>query len=438
MGKKSRRDIEQEKKTGKKGKDPFSFLSLQFNDISKETAQRHILILIFAVVAAKFLIMFVTTAVFHSFIDYFDFSVYLKHAMLLVQGQTPFDGEFIYPVLSIVPVMIAAVPALIAQNAMAFVFTFQILMVLCDIVTVLCVYLISLKLWNEKTAFYSGLVYAAAFSVAYFVICRYDAFPTSLLMLAIVCTLYRKEMMGYALSITGFFTKVFPILALPFFVLFNAKETSIKQEVLAAAKVVIPISAVLFLPLYLIQPETLNFLIPIRSENGYYTNTFTFTMYSWIHDVIGLNISIGAVSAVMYTILGLGMLALLYAAYKIPGQNPKLLLQLLLCALILAVVCARVRSPQYIVWFTPLICILVMDDLKKIISLFVFQAFAYIEFPLMFGAFYTNNSYTDPLLSTGWFITLIVFTLEYLALFVCIWLVVDPPKIYQKIRAAGN
>ena len=194
----------------------------------------------------------------------------------------------------------------------------------------------------------------------------------------------------------------------------------------------------LFLPLYLIQPETLNFLIPVRSENGYYSNTVTFTLYSWIHDVFGLNISIGAISAIMYAGLGLGMLVLLYAAYKIPGKNPKLLLQLLLCALVLAVVCARVRSPQYIVWFTPLICILVMDDIKKIVSLFVFQALAFIEFPLMFGAFYTSNTYTEPLLSTGWFITLIVFTLEYLALFVCIWLVVDPTKIYRKIRATEN
>ena len=136
---------------------------------------------------------------------------------------------------------------------------------------------------------------------------------------------------------------------------------------------------------------------------------------------------------------GLGSLSGWYRhSYKIPGRDPRLLLKLLLCALILAVVSARVRSPQYILWFTPLICILVMDDIKKIALLFIFQAFAYIEFPLMFGAFYTSTSYTSPLLSTGWFITLIEFTLEYLALFVCIWLVVDPPEIYLKIRGARN
>jgi hypothetical protein len=438
MGKKNRRDIEPDTKAGKRGKVPFTFLSLRFDDINKETAQRHIFLLIFASLAAKVLVMFITTAIFHSFIDYFDIGVYLKHAVMLVQGQMPFDAEFGYPILILIPVMIAMGLALVAQSTIVFVYTFQILMVLCDIVTVLCVYFIGLKLWDEKTAFYSGLVYVSAFSAAYFVLTKYDAFPASLLMFAVACTLFRKEIGGYALSITGFFTKVFPILALPLFVLFNAKETSLKQEILTAAKVVIPITVLLFLPLFLIQPETLNIYIPIRSELGYYSNTVTFTLYSWIHDVFGIGITLGMVSAFMYIGMVVGMLTIFYAAYKIPGRDPRLLLKLLLCALILAVVSARVRSPQYILWFTPLICILVMDDIKKIALLFIFQAFAYIEFPLMFGAFYTSTSYTSPLLSTGWFITLIEFTLEYLALFVCIWLVVDPPEIYRKIRGARN
>lgn len=438
MGKKSKRDGEQEPNAGKRGKQPFTFLSLSFDDIDMKTAQQHLLLLIFASLAAKVLVMVVTTAVFHSFIDYFDIGVYFKHAVMLAGGQMPFDTEFGYPVLILIPVMIALVPALMVQNIMAFVYSFQILMIACDIVTTLCVYFIGLKLWNEKTAFYSGLVYACAFSAAYFVITKYDAFPTCLLMLAVACTLYRKEMMGYSLSIAGFFTKVFPVLSLPFFILYNAKETSLRREVIAAAKVVVPIGVVLFLPLFLIQPDTLKLYVPLRSEFGYYSNTITFTLYSWIHDVFGIGISIGTISALLYIAMGIGMLALLYVAYKIPGKNPKLLLQVLLCALVLVVISAKSRSPQYFLWFTPLLCILVMDDIRKIAAFFAFEVLAYIEFPLMFGTFYTSNSFTDSLLSTGWFITLIFFTLENLALFICVWLVVDPPKIYRKLRAVGE
>jgi hypothetical protein len=438
MAKKNKRDSEEDEKIAKKIKTPFDFLSYRIDGVDAKTVYRHIFLLIAASLVLKFLVIFVTTVVFHSFMDYFDIGVYLKHGMMLVQGQMPFDSEFGYPVLILIPVLLALVPALILQSGMAFAYTFQILMVACDIITILCIYFIGLRLWNEKTAFYAGLVYASAFSCAYFVLMKYDAFPACLLMLAVSFTIYRKEMMGYAASILGFFSKVFPILALPFFVLYNAKESSLKQEILSAIKVVIPVSVILFIPLFLIQPETLKIYVPIRSELGYYSNTLTFTLFSWIHDVFKLGIPIGLISTIMYIGMGLGILALLYAAYKIPGKNPKMLIQLLLCAIVLTVVCARVRSPQYIVWFTPLLCLLVMDDIKKIIALFVFQALAYIEFPLMFGTFYVSTSYTEPLLSAGWFTTLIVFTLEYLALFVCLWLAANPLEIYRNLRTAGK
>jgi hypothetical protein len=435
MGKKKTEDTVSPRKKGKRGIIPFTFLTHRFDDIDLQTAQHHMAILVLAAVLAKFAVALVTTAVFHSFVDLFDIGVYLENIQLLVQGQLPFTSSgFQYPVLILVPLLIAFVPAYVFQNAMAFVITFQALMVLCDIVTILCVYLIGLRLWSERAAFRGGLIYACAFSAGYFVITKYDAFPTSLLMLAILCTVYQHEMKGYAASMLGFFTKVFPVLALPFFVLHNAKKTSLQQEIVSAAKVVIPIAAVLFLPLFILSPETLKIYIPVRSELGYYSNTLTFTLYSWIHDVFHIGISLDTVSAIMYVLMGAWILALLYAAWRIPGQDLKLLLKLILCATVLVVVCAKVRSPQYIVWFTPLLCLLAADDIKKIVLLFIFQALAYLEFPLMFGAFYTALQYTEPALSSGWMITLVVFTLEYLALFICLWFVVSPPGILRKVQ----
>ncbi len=423
------------KKKGKKGIVPFTFLNKQFDDIDEQDAKRHMAFLVLASILAKLAVVFVTLVVFRSFIDYFDIGVYLKHSLMLLEGQFPFSAEFQYPILIFVPLAIAIVPAFVFQSAMAFVYTFQFLMVICDIVTIMCVYLIALRLWNERTAFIAGLLYAAAFAAAYFVLTKYDAFPTSLLMLAILFTVYRQFVKGYATSTLGFFTKVFPVLTLPFFVLYNAKKTSLKQEIISAAKVVIPITVVLFLPLFLISPDTFRIYVPVRSELGYYSNTLTFTIYSWVHDVFKMGISLDTISAVMYAVMGIGILLLLYAAYVIPERDPKLLIKLILCAIILVVVCAKVRSPQYIVWFTPLICILAVDDIKKIVLLFVVQGLAYIEFPLMFGAFYTAIQYTEPVLSSGWMLTLMMFTLEYLALFVCVWFVVNPMEIYAKIRA---
>jgi len=437
MGKRSTAEPEPQTKRKRRGKPPFSFLGHDFESVDAGTVRQHIVWLIVAVIMAKFLVAFITTVVFSSFVDYFDIGIYLKYTLLTLEGVFPYSSaEFQYPVLAFVPMMIAAIPALLFQNAMAFFFTFQALMVLCDIVTILSVYLICLRLFNEKIALQAGLIYAAAFSAAYFVITKYDAFPASLLMLALLFTVYGHTMKGYAASVLGAFAKVFPGIALPFLILHNAKKTSLKEEIVSGLKVGGPIFIILFVPLFLMYPETLKIYLPVRSELGYYSNTLTFTIYSWLHDVLGIGISIDLISAGMYLFMGAGILALLFVAWKLPQKDATLMLKLILCAIILVVICAKVRSPQYIVWFTPLLCILAVDDIRKIAALFVFQALAYIEFPLMFGAYYTALTYTDPVMSGGWMITLVMFTLEYLALLACVWLVVDPLRIVPSLRKA--
>lgn len=437
MGKKNKDDEMPLVRKGRRGSVPFSFLGTTFDKTDTDVVKQHAYYLVIAVVLAKLLIAFFTTAFFQSFIDLFDIGYYLEQGLLLTKGQIPYvNFDFAYPILLLIPIVIALVPALLFNNAMAFVFTFQALMIVCDIVTVLCIYLICLKVWNEKTGYYAGLIYAAAFSSGYFVITKYDSFPTCFLMMAILCTLYGHTVKGYAASITGFFIKVFPGVALPFIILYNAKKTSLQEEITSTVKVGIPLLVVLFLPLFLLSPETLKIYIPIRSELGYYSNTLTFTIYTWLHDVIGLGISIDVISAGMYLFMGVGLLVLLFAAWKLPQKDAKLMLKLILCAIVLVVICAKVRSPQYIVWFTPLLCILAVDDIRKIAALFVFQALAYIEFPLMFGAYYSALTYTAPVMSGGWMVTLVMFTLMYLSLLVCVWLVVDPLQIVSSLKKA--
>ena len=130
---------------------PFTFLNTTFEKLDRITAKTHILYLILAAIASKILVALVTTVVFHSFVDLFDIGYYLEQGLLFTQGQIPYiNFEFAYPILLLIPITIALIPTVISQNAMAFVLTFQSLMVLCDIVTILCVYLIRLKLWDRE------------------------------------------------------------------------------------------------------------------------------------------------------------------------------------------------------------------------------------------------------------------------------------------------
>lgn len=428
MGKKSKKEDEPVSRKGKRGGTPFTFLGTRFDSLDAGTVKNHICLLVAATVVMKFVVALITTTVFHSFVDYFDIGVYLNSATPLLQGQIPYvHYQFEYPVLMFIPIILAFIPAVLTQNAMIFALSFQFLMVLCDIFIVLCVYFIGLKIYQETTAFYAGLICATAFSTAYFVITKSDAFPTVLLMLGILFTVYRMDARGYASAAAGFFAKMFPAVALPFMVLFNAKRTSLKEELISAAKIFIALCLVLLLPLALINPATLStYLFVTGSAVGVYVNTATYTLYAYLHDVLSLGISTGTLSAAMYGLMGLLLLLLVYMAYADRETKEKTFLKYIVCAIFCLVFFTKFHSPQYIVWFTPLLAILVADDLVKTGLFYTSQVLAYIEFPLMFGSWYTNLAYVNPAGSSGWYFTLFFFTTEYIVLLALLYVTIRP------------
>ena len=48
----------------------------------------------------------------------------------------------------------------------------------------------------------------------------------------------------------------------------------------------------------------------------------------------------------MYSLMGIGLLRTLYIAYKLPQKDPKVLLKLVVCAIILLIISAKVRVPS--------------------------------------------------------------------------------------------
>lgn len=256
MGKKNKGESTPSGTRKRSEKGPVEFLSVSFENTDRETVKRHLLYLVAASLLTKFLVMVITPTVFHSFIDYFDLQVYFEQAVKILDGQLPYIGyNFEYPILIFIPILLALLPAVLFQNGTLFLFSFQILMVICDLVTLLCIYFIALKLHNEKTAFLSGLIYATAFSTAYFVLTKYDAYPTCLLMLAVFFTVCGMSMKGYIAAGLGFFAKIFPAGAFPFLILHNTKNSSLREEIVSVLKVMIPLSVVLLLPVLLIRPE---------------------------------------------------------------------------------------------------------------------------------------------------------------------------------------
>jgi|WetSurMetagenome_2_1015567.scaffolds.fasta_scaffold36938_6 hypothetical protein len=404
----------------------------------------HLKYLIGLSILSKVLVVIFTVFILGSFMDMYGMVYYYDNILSIVNGSGNYpylNFYYVYPILSFVPSFISVIPSLLFNSSVSiFIIVFSTLMVICDCITVACVYLIARKIWNDpKKAFISAFIYLTAISTAYFVMIEHSPFAECFLMIALTIVFYGKEIFGfsrvneYFTLIVGFFSKLFPIIALPFIILYKSRSTSLKQEIISTLKVIIPAICILVLPLVIINPESIRTYIPARMDIGYFPNTIIWTLYVWIHDILHFSVTMDQVLGFVYVCMGIGLLTLLYAAFKYKKQEPAVLIKFILCAVMIVVLSYKVRSPQYIIWFTPLICILIVDNIYKIGVFYIIQVLAYIEFPLTFGRLWTNIEYTNPIYSTNWYLALMLFTLEFSLLLLLLWLAVEPIKLYKDI-----
>lgn len=388
-----------------------------------------VIVLVGVSILTKILVSILTEKAMFSFIDTWDLSVYYNTLILpfLQNGSLPYiNYTWEYPILMVIPVIIAAAPAVVLHNPNLFLITFPILMIICDAITTICVYLTTNKIYSEtRRAYIAAMIYATAFSSAYFVLTKYDAFPTCLLMIAITATLYgtsRSKMGGYLSAILGFFTKIFPVIILPFIALYNAKTTSLKQELITVVKVFLPLGVILAIPVIILNPRSIGtYLIQTASEKEVFADTLLYTIYSWLHGILGVQFEIALLIPVMTGIMVLTIASLLYLAYTTPGRDAEYMLGLILCAIVAVIAFSKYTSPQYTMWITPILCILASGHPGKIFLFYVMQGWWYIKFPMIFWKLYTNQSYTTPLPSLNGRLAVFFFTIEYILLFYLIW-----------------
>ena len=345
-----------------------------------------------------------------------------------MNGQVPYlDFPFDYPPLALVPILLAMIPAVLFANQYAFVFTFQALMVICDICTALCVYFVGLRIYDEKKAFLAALIYSAAFSTGYFILTKYDAFPTCLLMVAVLFTIYGMNMRGYLADTAGALAKIFPVIALPFIMLYNAKKTSLKEEIVQVLKIFIPLFLLVALPILVLKPAILSqYFSASLVRDTVYVNTPTYVVYAVLHEMLNIDISTALISNLMYAFMGIILLFLVYIAFSMEKISRTDFLKLVLLSLFSVVFFMKYHSPQFLVWFTPLVCLLVADRMYAVVLFFFAQIITYIEFPLLFGTLYTNAEYLNPVNSAGYFLTFGFFCLEYLVLILLVFVAVNP------------
>jgi hypothetical protein len=394
-------------------------------DTKLSITDKHILILICISILFKVAMIFITLYGAHSFIDYFDITSYIEHGILLMHGNIPYlSFHYEYPILSFIPLIITYIPAMILNSVSLYAIFIQIFMVFADAATAVCVYFIALKIYdNTKTAFTAGIIYAISFCAAYTSLTRFDSFVVFLFVASIACILYEKKSYGYLANATGALSKVFPAVALPYFVIYN-KDTwkeSVKEIVqIYGLMFIIFIFPFIFIAGYeAIKPYLFATGATVSSV---YAGTLTYTIFSWIYYVFKVNITIAQVSTIVTICLAAGIVALVASAYWLKKMKPADLVMYAGITLTLLICLSKFHSPQYYMWITPLFAILVADNINKFFVFFLFQVLTYIEFPIMFGAYYNNLSYTGAFGTYSWYVALIFFTLEYIVIGIMIFM----------------
>lgn len=406
-----------------------SFMGIPTYSIDRGSIIRHLVILSVISIFTKITTVLVTTNIFHSFVDLFDISVYLGYAVKITQGQLPYlDFSFEYPILFLVPVIVPMLPTLLTLDPYTYVLSFQIFTTLLDVCNVILVYFIALAIYKDNKAFFAGLLYATAFSSCYFVLTKYDVFPTFLLLLSLFFTLHYMKNKGYIAAVLGFFTKVFPIISIPYYIIYNKESDSYRHEIFNFIKYTFPVWLIFIIPFILISPDFVKpYIFATGGAVDVYVNTATNTLYNVIHYVLGIPASMNSVSLLMSVLMIAVCFLLLIYAIRRNIKSPLRLVVFIYLTIFSLIFFTKFHSPQYIVWLTPLLAIILCHSFGKIALYYLLQCIVYIEFPLMWNAYYVNKNYIASFGTTEWWITLGFFTVESI-----VFLVVSGAAMYSE------
>jgi len=403
------------KKTGPKpAEKEFRWWGFPLSNADPALLARHLLWIIGLSVAVKVLTLFLTTALFHSFIDLFDISYYLKYAVKAFSGQIPYvDFSVDYPQFALFSILAPFPFAMLTQNANTYVLVHQVLMALFDTGTAVLVYLVALKLSDQRQAFLSGILYATAFSSAYFVLTKYDAYPTFFLMLAVALFVYGRETGGYLAATAGLLVKWFPALALPFFLLHDLRSGRPREEILRRVGLCAALVLVVTVPLLLLAPSV--FLRTYTVNTGF--NVLTHSLVYYLDFVTGNLLSVrffGEISLFLTVIVQLG---LIFLWYRHPSRGMRTLCGFVFLSVLAFILTNKIASPQYFAWVTPFLAIFLAGTLPEMALFFTAQAWTYLEFPLLYNVLYNNiTGYGDPALGFP-LVTFTFFTVKFLIFF---------------------
>jgi hypothetical protein len=411
-----------------KGEPETRFLGFTIRGTDRFTLRQHILILAALSLVMKWFTIILTQNAFSSFVDLFDITYYLKFALRVFGGQIPYvqfsidypQGAFVSILLPLFLVLVTGgMPALLSGDPMGYVLFHQVLMCLLDLGTVILVYLIGLRLYDERRAYFCGILYATAFSSAYFVLTKYDSYPTFFLLLSVALFIYGRETGAYLAGAWGFLVKWFPVLALPYFLILDLKKGVERKAVLQNLGLAILLVLVVTVPFLVMSPEGFIKTYTLNTQFNTLTHGFIYYLDFIAKTLTGATIFSG-ISLMLAVIAELG---LLYWYYRRPGTD-----YLTLCAFILFAVSAfiltnKIASPQYLQWIAPLTALFLAGSALEALLFYIAQFWWFLEFPVLYNVIYNNIVGYGPAEAGFPAVTFLFFTVKFALIFIILWVV---------------
>ena len=404
-------------------------LGIKFSGQEFSKLRGHFAILIALSIVTEIAVILTTTGIFHSFIDIFDISVYFQYAMQILEGGVPYvDFPLEYPQMSLIVFLVPLIFTTLTGDPSTYVIVHQIFMSFFNILTVLIVYLIALKISGQKCALISGILSATAFSSAYFVLTKYDAFPTFLLMLSLFLFIYQKETCGYLSAAVGFLAKWFPGLAIPYFVLhehMGGRDIRIiGRRIIATATLFL----IVILPFVILNSSGFLATYTAHSGRAALAHSFCYYVDFILENILGLSF-FAQVSLLLMVVL---QILLLGYYYLVKDTSIEYLCAFLFFSIFAFIILNNVFSPQYILWITPFLAIFLARSYREVILFYAIQIWMYLEFPILYRSIYINDGYFieggNPFIS----IPFLFFTVKFILLFAAsgmVWFSLKHPDL---------
>lgn len=314
-----------------------------------------------------------------------DTRLYYWYATSLSWGQIPYSSYYVpYPQFFFLPVLAALIPTLGSVNYTGYLYSYSALMIVINTATLVLVYSIAERLWDQRKAFVCGFLYSTAISAAFFVPIYYDAVPSFLLLLSLWMYLYRSQVAGFLLATAGFLTKWYPLICLPYYILHGMKTgkkvTDFKKPVLLSGLLVL-ITVVPFLIL-----NSREFLNTYLIHIGRAPEVNSFVYYAdAVFSFLSGHKPFGGISLLVLVVLEL---LLLWWYYRSSGSRPQTLIGCIFLGIFIFVLFNKVFSTNYILWLAPFLALFLSGSNRNILLFYLVQVVLYLETPVLFGVVY--------------------------------------------------